>query len=69
MEVSSQLHAPALYIRGSSPQYPLYGPQSRSGRYVEGETSCAYRNQILTPQLCSPQPSRYADRAIPKIRR
>jgi hypothetical protein len=36
MEVSGQLHVPAVYPRGKSPKYPLYrslgGPQSRSGR-------------------------------------
>jgi hypothetical protein len=40
MEVSGRIHAQAAYPRGKSPQYPLDrrlgGPQSRSGRRVEG---------------------------------
>jgi hypothetical protein len=43
MEVSGQLHAPAVLPQGKNPRYPLDrtlgGPQSRSGRGGEEKNS------------------------------
>jgi hypothetical protein len=54
MAVSGQLHAPASFLRGNSPQYPvdirLGGPQRRSERRGEEE------NLLLLPEI-EPRPS------------
>jgi hypothetical protein len=53
LEVSGQLHVPALYPRGKSPQYPvgrrLGGPQSWSGQH--GELIILARNGTRT-RIC-----------------
>jgi hypothetical protein len=43
MEVSGQLHAPAVLLKGKSPRYPLDrrldGPQNRSGHGGENKNT------------------------------
>jgi hypothetical protein len=65
MEVSGQLHAPAVYLQGNSPWYPLDRrlgrPQSRSGR--GGEEKNFRESNPRTP-IVQPIAQRYTDWAI-----
>jgi hypothetical protein len=62
MEVSGQLHAPALYPKGKSPRYPLGrrlgGPQSRSG--CDGEEKNSQPMSRLEPPIIQPAVQGYA---------
>jgi hypothetical protein len=61
MEVSGQLHAPAILPPGKSPWYPLdrmlRGPQSRSGRGGEEKNSQPLPG--LEPPIIQPVTQRY----------
>jgi hypothetical protein len=65
MELSGQLHVPAVLPQGKSPWYPLDrrlgGPQSRSGRGGEEKNSQPRRESNPRTLIIQPVAQRYID--------